>query len=102
MGSHGSSTQEAILAVTKDWFEVLDNLESIGCVFSDLSKVFDRLPHWLVLVSLSRCGVTGALLRWFENYLQDRMQHVVLDIYTVSQQVIPDYSVQGCCTRPVR
>ena len=34
-----------MLAATKDWFEALERRESVACVFLDMSKAFDSLPH---------------------------------------------------------
>ena len=73
-----SSTQEALLVSTRDWHDTLDRGGSVVCLFLDLAKAFDSIPHSLILLSLVRVGVRGALLRWFESYLSNRSQHVVL------------------------
>ena len=44
----GSSTLEALVSVSRDWFDSLEKWESVGCVFFDLSKAFDTLPHRLI------------------------------------------------------
>ena len=75
----GSSTQEAILSATRNWHDCLEEGASVVCVFLDLSKAFDSLPHSLVLESLQRVGVCGSLYNWFEDYLSHRKQKVVLD-----------------------
>ena len=75
----GSSTQEAILAATHDWHEALERHNSVACVFFDLSKAFDSLPHSLVLASLAKVGVCGTLYSWFQSYLSGRQQRVVLN-----------------------
>ncbi len=56
-----SSTQEALLTATKDWHEMLERRSNVMCVFLDLSKASNSLPHSLVLESLSRVGVVGEL-----------------------------------------
>ena len=38
--------------------------------FFDVKKVFDSVPHTLILQSLSSVGISGPLLSWFEDYLQ--------------------------------
>ena len=58
----GSSTIEAILACSHDWHDSMEQGGSSLCVFFDLSKAFDSLPHLLVLPSLERVGVCGSLL----------------------------------------
>ena len=44
----GSSTQEAILTAVKDWHNILEGGGSVACVFLELSKAFDSLPHDLI------------------------------------------------------
>lgn len=75
----GASTQEAILSATREWHEALEERNSVLCVFLDVSKAFDSLPHHLVLQSLVRVGVSGCLYDWFVDYLSGRQQRVVLD-----------------------
>jgi len=75
----GSSTQEAILFAMRDWHDTLEKRGSVVCVFFDLSKAFDSLPHSLVLASLTRVGVCGTLYDWFVDYLSGRSQCVVLE-----------------------
>lgn len=74
-----SSTQEALLAVTKDWSSSLDKGTSVAAVFFDLSKAFDKVPHCQLLSSLIDIGLSGSLLRWFHSYLSNRSQRVVVD-----------------------
>ncbi|MEW8546021.1 MAG: reverse transcriptase domain-containing protein, partial [Candidatus Thiodiazotropha sp.] len=47
-------------------------------VFCDISKAFDRVWHSGLLYKLRAAGVTGDVLAWFENYLSDRRQRVIL------------------------
>ena len=62
-----SSTQEALLVSTRDWHDTLDRGGSVVCLFLDLAKAFDSVPHTLILHSLVRVGVRGALLCWFQS-----------------------------------
>ena len=95
----GSSTQEALLYATNDWHSYLDRGSSVAAVFFDLSKAFDKVPHNLLLTSLANIGIFGLLLSWFQNYLANRSQSVVLDgqsssICSVSSGV-PQGSILG-------
>ena len=40
----GSSTQEALLATTQDWYVVLEEGGSVVCIFFDQSKAFNPPP----------------------------------------------------------
>ena len=68
----GSSTNEAILSATRVRHEILERKGSVVCVFFDLSKPFDSLPHSLILGSLASAGVSGVLYNWFVDYLKNR------------------------------
>ena len=74
----GASTQEAVLQVTRACHLAMELGNSTGCVFFDISKAFDTLPHHLVLLSLVKVGISGSLLLWLQDYLTDRSQRVVL------------------------
>ena len=70
-----SSTQEALLTATHDWQRNLDRGLSSAALFLDLSKVFDKVPHHKLILSLSAVP----LLKWLESYLTHRSQRVVLN-----------------------
>ena len=48
-------------------------------VFLNISKAFDKVWHKGLLYKLKSVGIRGALLSWFESYLSNRQQRVVLD-----------------------
>ena len=45
----------------------------------DISKAFDRVWHKGLLHKLKLIGVGSPLLSWFESYLFNRKQQVVID-----------------------
>ena len=45
-----------------------------------MSSAFDTVNDKLLLERLCKCfGFSGQVLKWFESYLQDRKQFVVID-----------------------
>lgn len=50
----------------------------VDAIYLDISKAFDKVPHHLLLRKLENLGIRGSLLSWFQNYLADRQQRVVL------------------------
>ena len=48
-------------------------------VHLDFSKAFDKVSHKLLLHNLRSYGFGGSLLKWFNNYLTNRTQRVVID-----------------------
>ena len=83
----GSSTQEALLTLTRQWHLTLDEGGSELCVFLDLVKAFDSIPHHLIITALHELGVRDPLLSWFRSYLTGRSQFVVIE--GVSSAAIP-------------
>ena len=96
----GSSTLEAILTAVKDWHDILKGGGSIACVFLDLSKAFDSLPHDLIVNSLLRVGVCGILHSWFVSYLTNRKQRVVLDGFSSDTVKVTSGIPQGTILGP--
>lgn len=73
-----SSTQDALLVATRDWHNTMEKGGSVVCIFLDLAKAFDSVPHSLILEALVNIGVRGTLLAWIADYLSHRSQFVVL------------------------
>ena len=41
---HRSSTQDALLSITRDWYENLSTTHQIAAVFFDIMKALDSVP----------------------------------------------------------
>ena len=76
----GDSTTNQLLYLVNEIHEAFDNKECLEtrAVFLDISKAFDKVWHEGLLFKLRQNGVSGNLLKLFENYLQSRKQRVVL------------------------
>ena len=59
--------------------KALDDKKEVRIVFCDISKAFDRVWHNGLIYKLKKIGISGKLLKWFENYLSDRQQRVVIN-----------------------
>ena len=53
-------------------------------VFLDIAKAFDRVWFKGLLYKLRKCGIGGPLLQWFQSYLQNRKQRVIINGATSS------------------
>ena len=70
------STETAVLSVQEGLLTKSD--EKLALL--DLSAAFDTLDHAILLRRLeSTFGISGLALSWFESYLSDRTQSVVVD-----------------------
>jgi hypothetical protein len=50
----GFSCQSTLIRIVEDWKSALDNDMDVGAILMDLSKVFDCLPHDLLLLQLKQ------------------------------------------------
>ena len=95
----GDSTVYQLAHLYHIFSEALDKQKDIRVVFCDISKAFDRVWHPGLLAKLSRVGITGQLLDWFESYLNDRQQRVVINgqssLWGLIKAGVPQGSVLG-------
>jgi hypothetical protein len=74
----GKSTTTQLLEV---YHEILDSVASgneVDAIYLDFSKAFYKVPHHLLLRKLETLGIRVSLSSWFQSYLTDRQQRVVL------------------------
>ena len=76
--THGDSTVNQLLDIYNTFCWALDEGKEVGAVFCDISKAFDRVWHRGLIAKLKHYGLHGPLLAWFESYLTNRHQRVVL------------------------
>ena len=73
---HSHSTITALLNVTDDIYECLENSELVFLVLLDYSKAFDCANHRLILAKLKAAGFRDDSLEWIFSYLDGRRQKV--------------------------
>ena len=68
------STQHCLMSMPEMWKNTLDK----GCsaIFMDLSKVFDKMNHNLLIAKLGAYGFERDSLSFIKSYLKDRQQRV--------------------------
>lgn len=71
------STITALLNVTDDIYEALEDSELTFLVLLDYSKAFDCANHKLILAKLKSAGFKNDSLSWITSYLTGRSQKVV-------------------------
>ena len=75
----GDSPVSQLLEIYDVILEAMDEGKDVRFVFLDVSKAFDRVWHKGLITKLHAIGVRGTLLKWFENYLSNRRQRVVVN-----------------------
>ena len=57
----------------------LDSGKEADMIYLDFSKAFDSVSHPKLFFKLEQHGISGTLLKWFTDYLNERRQRVVVD-----------------------
>ena len=74
----GESTVNQLIDIYNTFCKARVEGKEVRAIFCDISKAFDRVWHKGLLFKLKSAGVSGSLLTWFSDYLNDRKQRVVL------------------------
>ena len=74
----GDSTVNQLAYLYHTFCQALDNKKNVRIVFCDISKAFDRCWHDGILYKLKSLGIGQKSLSWFQNYLSNRLQKVVI------------------------
>ena len=72
----GRSTTLQLLVVLEEWTEIMDRGGTVGAVYMDFMKAFDTVPHKRLIKKLEHYGIKGRVVRWIEDFLNDRSQRV--------------------------
>lgn len=74
------SCETALIKVQDDILRAVDRGQCVLLVLLDLSAAFDTIDHSTLLKLLSeRFGIGGTALKWFNSYLSNRSQSVIID-----------------------
>ena len=72
--NHG--TQTALLKLTEDIYDAIDDSEITLLILLDFSKAFDTVNHKLLLAKLNILGFQEGTCQWINSYLSGRQQKV--------------------------
>ena len=85
------STTHTLISMNEDIRNTIDN-GNYGCgIFIDLQKALDTVNYPILLRKLYHYGTIGVPLQWFESYLSNRKQYVLVNGHT--QMSFPLYMV---------
>lgn len=95
----GKSCATQLLEIMQIWTDLLDRNIALDCIYLDFSKAFDKVPHKRLTLKIESFGIGGNLLKWLSEFLDNRIQQVVIkDTKSGSADVlsgIPQGSVLG-------
>ena len=72
------STTFQLIDIYQHICQTFDNSQYSCMIFCDISKAFDRVWHKGLIFKLKQHGISGLLLDWITDYLNNRSQKVVI------------------------
>lgn len=95
----GHSTEQASIELVDRILNIMQNDDIPFSIYMDLSKAFDTLNHNILLEKLRFYGLSDETVLYFESYLRNRKQYVILentvsDVRTI-QTGVPQGSILG-------
>ena len=73
------SCESQLLTTLRDFSQSLNKKGQTDAILLDFSKAFDKVDHKLLLSKVNNAGIHGPLLSWLKSFLNQRLQHVVVD-----------------------
>lgn len=89
------STTSNLVTFINDISEVIDNNKQTDTIYTDFKKVFDRVPHDILLKKLAVYGFSGSMLNWMKSYLKDQLYYVMLEGFLSNKLTILSGMPQG-------
>ena len=95
------STDHALIQITENIKNALDNGKYVCGVFIDLQKAFDTVNHDILIDKLSYYGIRGLSNQWFKSYLSNRKQYVSINGYNSETMNVKHGVPQGSVLGPL-
>ena len=95
------STTTALLKITDDILESLEDSEINIMIFLDFSKAFDTVNHRLILEKLKILGFDSPSCAWIKSYLSNRYQCVKIGENVSEWKLIKNGVPQGSIIGPL-
>ena len=97
----GDSTTNQLLYLVNEIHQAFENPKSleVRAVFLDICEAFEKVWHDGLIFKLTQNGVSDSLLMFFQNYVNNRKQRVVLNgsysVFSAVESGVPQGSVLG-------
>lgn len=102
---HGFRKGRSCLTNLLDYMEevtcLLDDDKPVDVIYLDFAKAFDKVPHCRLLKKVRAHGIRGKVISWIEDWLDNRVQCVVLNNSSSDRQLVLSGVPQGSVLGPL-
>ena len=95
------STTNQLIDFVDEIHQVFDSKKPLRAVFLGISKAFDKAWHDGLIFKMRHNGISGNLLKLFQNYLSNRKQRIVLNGFSFDYSSIDSGVPQGSVLGPL-
>jgi hypothetical protein len=95
------STTTQLISLSEDWHRALKNKQNIDCIYLDIQKAFDSVPHDLLLYKIHKIGIRGKLYNWIKDFLTGRSFTVKINDKSSKSYPIKSGVPQGSVLGPI-
>ena len=72
----GGSTSTNLVCFTNYVVNALESGQDVDVIYTDFSKAFDKISHYLLILKLKAIGIHSSFLNWLSSYLTGRSHFV--------------------------
>ena len=72
------SCETQLIETVNNLAKALNNREQVDSILLDFSKAFDKVCHRKLLLKLKHYGISGNIMNWITDFLNNRTQRVVV------------------------
>jgi len=80
---HGFMIYKSCLTNLLEFLEFVSNYVAnsvpVNVIYLNFKKAFDRVPRGRLLSKIKSLGIDGLVTQWFDNWLHDRKQRVIIN-----------------------
>ena len=101
MALRRNDQQKQLICTIHDTASAIQSNKTIHAAIVDFPKAFDKVPYHRLLTKLDYYGIRGSLLNWFESFLTQRTQSVVIERTSFAPVVTTSGVPQGTVLGPL-